>query len=177
MTHVEDVPELAKRQRQKRHRHRRLLIQFESEARKDKGSKCRDRQCSTVQYDCEPLAAAENRLLRIARWPLQYILVAFAHGEGKSRKDVRYEVQKQYLQWKKRQWQSGDHRTADDQNLGQIAGQQVSRESADIAKDDSSVPDRLNDCREGVVQQDHRSRFSRNIGAPKSHGHADIRLS
>ena len=76
--------------------------------------------------------------------------------------------QKQYLQWKKRQWQSGDHRNADDQNLSQIAGQKVSREAADIAKDDPSVPDRLNDCREGVVQQDHRSRFPSDIGARKS---------
>ena len=102
----------------------------------------------------------------MARWPLQYVLVAFAHSEGKSREDVRYEVQKQYLQGKKRQWQPGDHRNADDQNLGQIAGQKVSREAADIAKNDPPVPDRLNDRREGVVQQDHRSRFARYIGAP-----------
>src|SRR6266545_2506311 len=102
MAHVEDVPELAKRQRQERHRHRRLLIQFQSEARKGKGSKCRDGQCGAVQCDREPLAAAENRLLRMAWWSLQYILVAFAHSEGKRRKDVRNEVQKQYLQWKKR---------------------------------------------------------------------------
>ena len=95
MAHIKDMPELAKRQRQERHRHRRLLIQLESEARKGKGSKCRDGQCDTVQYDREPLAVAENRLVRMARWPLQYVLVAFAHSEGKSREDVRYEVQKQ----------------------------------------------------------------------------------
>jgi hypothetical protein len=42
-------------------------------------------------------------MVRVApRWPLRYILIAFAHSEGKSRIDVRNEVQKHYLQWKER---------------------------------------------------------------------------
>lgn len=47
--------------------------------------------------------APKVAMVRVApRWPLRYILIAFAHSEGKSRKDVRNEVQKHYLQWKER---------------------------------------------------------------------------
>src|SRR5664280_3720948 len=116
MTHVENVPELAKSQGQECDRHRCLLIQPKSVSQ-GKRSERRGGQRGAVQHDREPLDPAKNRILRIARRTLQNVPVTLAHGEGKGWKDVRNKVQEQDLQRKKRQWQPRDHCNADDRNL------------------------------------------------------------
>ena len=125
----------------------------------------------------DPLRTAENRLLRIARRPVEHVALAFAHGQRKGGKHVGDEIEKQNLQGQDRQGQRGQDRQADDQHLAQIARQQIGDEAPDIAEDDAPFANGLDDGREGVVEQDHRGRLARDVGAAHAHRHADIGLA
>src|SRR6516165_11041054 len=102
MAHVEDVPELYKGQCQECYRHGLPGIQVQPQTRCRKAAEHASSHPHTLQYYRNPLWAAQDRLLRIARRPLENIAIAFAHGEREGREYIGDKVQVQDLQWQDR---------------------------------------------------------------------------
>jgi hypothetical protein len=91
---------------------------------------------------------------RLLRWPgraAEYVGLAFADCKGKCREDVGDKIQEQDLQRQQRQRQAEDHGETDDEDLSEIAGQQIQRKAPDSVEDDTAFPHRLDDRREGEV--------------------------
>ena len=73
---------------------------------------------------------------------LQYGRLIFAHGESKGREHVSHKIQEQNLQGQEWQRESGEDRKPHDHHLAQVARQQIGRETAYVAKDDTALADR-----------------------------------
>ena len=115
---------------------------------------------------------------RLLRWPgriLHDVGLALFHPQRQGRRPVRDQVQVEQLDGFQRDGKPHQHRTEDDQDLADVAGQQEVNELADIGIDDSSLFDRRNDAGEVVVRQDHVRRLLRDVGAGDPHRHTDVR--
>ena len=69
------------------------------------------------------------------------------------------------------------HGDTDDQDLAQIARQEIGRETPDIGIDQPTLADGMDDGRKGVVAKDEIRRLAGDLRAALSHGDADIGLS
>ena len=115
---------------------------------------------------------------RLLRWPgriLHDVGLALFHPQRQGRRPVRDQVQVEQLDGFQRDGKPHQHRTEDDQDLADVAGQQEVNELADVGIDDSSLFDRRNDAGEVVVRQDHVRRLLRDVGAGDPHRHTDVR--
>ena len=173
--HVEGMPELREGQRQERNRHRLPRVEGEPACGGER-RECTGGQRRAVQRDHQPLHAPEEGLLGIARRSLEDVGLAVAHRQRKGREHVGHEIEIEDLQRQQRQWQRRSHRDPDHHHLAQVARQEIGDEPANVAENDAAFANRLDDGREGIVEQDHRRGLPRDVGAAQAHRHADVGL-
>ena len=77
---------------------------------------------------------------------------------------------------RQRQRQAGEARHQQHQHLGDIAGEQIEDELADVVEDDASLFDRGRDRFEPVILQDDGGCLLGDVGAALAHRHPDVRL-
>ena len=174
--HVEDLPELPECEREERDRDRGLAIEVEPEPRHGERRERARGQQQPVDDDTPPLRAPQDRLVRTPRPTQEHLAIAFAHGEGERRKDVRDQVEVEDLERQDRQRQRGDDRQPHHEHLAEIAGQEIGDEAADVVENDPALVDGAHDRRERVVEKHHRRRLPRDVGAAPAHCDADVGL-
>ena len=96
-------------------------------------------------------------------------------AERQRRQHVGAEVDGEDLDHGERQRDPEEHEGEVGNQLGDVRGEDVGEELADVLEDRAPFLDRVDDAREVVVEEDHVRRLLRHVGAGDPHGDADVR--
>ena len=118
--------------------------------------------------------AGQKGFFGVPGWTFHDQRIPLSHTQSQSGKHVGDQVQKKDLQ--RQDGQRGIRRRGkgDGHDLADIAGDEVPHELTDVTEDDPPLPDGGDDGGEGIIFEDHIGGLTGHLGAPFSHGDADI---
>ena len=115
-----------------------------------------------------------NPLTGITRGPSQNPRLGRFDRQRKGGSGIGHQVQPQDLDGLQRQRQAGCRRAEHDEDLGQIAAEEIEHELPDVVEDDAALLDGHTDRLEPIVLEHDRRSLACDVGASPTHRDADV---